>query len=147
MPSPLAALFERGIWIECDGRALRVGPRHLLTDDARAFIAAHRDAILAELEAHRLDETTRNILALSPAELETYRRELAEASADDPWRVHDAEALARAEAAMRAAPRHHAIPATCQRAATCARSGPCRGFLTGGACTPAKRPRPDKEAA
>jgi hypothetical protein len=103
MRSPLATLNAAGFWAESDGCGrLTAGPRRKLSADTRAFIAAHRDTIVDELEATRLAETTRNILALSPAELARYRRELATASPDDPWLSHDATALARALAQMNA---------------------------------------------
>lgn len=102
MPTPLATLHAAGVWVESDGSKLRAGPREALTANMRAFITAHRDALTSEIEAKRLDETTRNILALSSVELAEYRRELATASPDDPWVSHDATALARAEAKMNA---------------------------------------------
>lgn len=81
-----------------DGQWYRTPPENgPLPNDMMRFIAHFRDQIIAHLaEEERLAETVINILALTPAEQEQYRREVAEAPDDQEHIQHDRESWRRA---------------------------------------------------
>ncbi len=115
----LRAAFAAGCELKLEGgQVICLSPKPL-TPALRQALTHHKPALLAlltdpnngEVSGALLAVTVQNILELSPAERDQYRRDLDDAAPNDPWLAHDLAALRRAEAVLHAGAdtaEHHA---------------------------------------
>lgn len=97
----IAYIHRCGVGVYLDGETLRAYPASRLDTDLRSFIRDHREEFVDALQVPKIEITVGNILALSPEELEQYRREIEAAADDRPHIDHDREAWRRAQSIIR----------------------------------------------